>query len=242
MAPIIAALWLALAAGSAWGYEYTDINAPPGTELSHIEILDSIYGGDWLTDDGINFYNDAGITVSRVYDTDGGDEIIHVLLGNPSNVDQVWTDGTVTVTAEAKYADFNQSFGWNGGGLGTNYIPLLTEDDIGGDAQEIEITGDFLWGIRPTDGPWKDYLWWSKQSLNESPYFGTDHMVTYFVEGLADLAEEETAWLLFWEDYPCGGDEDYNDFVIELRAIPEPSTALLLAMGLLAFGLRRRLS
>jgi hypothetical protein len=240
MAPVLAVLWLALAAGSAWGYGYTNVNAPPGGEASHLEILTAIYGGNW-TQNGVDFENDAGITVSRVYDFNGGDEIIHVLLGDETNVDQVWTDGTVTVTAEAKWAEFNQSFGWNGGGLGTTYNELLTDADVGGDSVTINISGDFLWGIRPTTGhPYDGYLWWSKQSLNENPYYGKDHMVTYFVEGLADLGVNEAAWLLFWEDYPCGGDEDFNDFVIEVRAIPEPSTVFLVAVGLVALGLRRR--
>ena len=237
VAPVIAVLGLALAAGSAWGYGYTNVNAPPVGEASHQEILTDIYGGTWSAD-GVDFTNGV-ITAKRVYDFDGSDEIIHVVMGDETNVDQVWSDGAIYVTAEAKYAEFNQSFGWNGGGSGTTYYPLLTEADVGGPAKEINISGDFLWGIQPTPGhSWYGYTWWSKQSLNESPYFGKDHMVTYLVEGLADV--EGTVWLLFWEDYPCGGDEDFNDFVVQVTAIPEPSTALLLGAGLVAFGLRRR--
>ena len=59
------------------------------------------------------------------------------------------------------------------------------------------------------------------------------------VEGLPD-ANGATVWLLFWEDLPDTGDADYNDFVIELRAIPEPSTLLLVAAGLAGLALSRR--
>lgn len=236
MAPVVAALWLALAAGSAWGYGYTTINPPPGGEASHQDILTDIYGGTWTTSNGIDFTN-GDITALRVYDFNGGDEIIHVLNGGPDNVDQVWTDGTVTVTAEAKWAAFSQSFGWNGGGSGNTYYELLTETDIGGDPVTLNINGDFVWGTEAQDG--SGYTWWSKLSMNESPYFGKDHMVTYFIDGFGDV--DETVWLLFWEDYPCAGDEDFNDFVIQVTAtIPEPSTALLLGAGLLALGLHRR--
>ena len=111
----------------------------------------AIYGGNWVADvNGVDFSNDAGITAKRVYDFNGPDEIVHVLTGNQDDVDQTWTDGTVTVSAQVKWADHDQSFGWNGGGLGTSYNVLLTDADLNGDSVPIEITGDFLWGTEPT--------------------------------------------------------------------------------------------
>jgi len=234
-----AALLLALPIDSAWAYGYTPVNPPPGVELSPFDIVSSIYsahGGTW-SQVGNDFVNDGGITATRVYDHDGGDEIIHVLMGDETDVDQVWTDGTVTVTAEMKFAGLDQSFGWNGGGLGNGYIPLLNDGDIGGGAVEIDINGDFVWGSRPGTPGNYDY-WWSRQGMNSDG--GKDHMITYFVEGLPGAGVDEAIWLLFWEDLPCLGDEDFNDFVIEVRAVPEPGTLLLVGAGLAGLAAARR--
>jgi hypothetical protein len=57
-------------------------------------------------------------------------------------------------------------------------------------------------------------------------------MVTYRIEGLPDRATHAT-WLLMFEDLAGGGDRDYNDLVVEVKAIPLPP-ALWPAAALLA--------
>ena len=234
---------MAVAAGPAWGYGYTTVYAPPEGEDSHLDIVNDIYSayGPFAAE-GLDFNNGSGITISRAYDFDSGDDTLHIVLGDETGVDQIWTDGTAQVTAQVKWAGLGQSFGWNQGegvdGLDiSNYYELLTDADIGGLPVEIMVTGDFLWGMKPNG-----YEWWSLQSLNDDGY--DDHMVTYFVDGLPDAAPGEAVWLLLWEDLPCSGcDMDFNDFGVEVRAIPEPSAFLLVGgglTGLAAFRRRRR--
>jgi hypothetical protein len=191
-----------------------------------------IYGGTFVLDGNGVDYSNGSVNALRTFDTNGGDEMIHIVLGDPTNIDQIWTDGTAMVTAEAKYADFGQSFGWNQGGTtGSGYTELLTDADVGGTAVDIMIDGDFLWAINPSSGD----TWWSRNSQN-SDY--VDHMLTYKIEGLPG---GETVWLLFWEDLPFSTtDADFNDFVVEIRAIPEPGSAFLLGAGLLALAAWRR--
>ncbi|PKL48087.1 MAG: hypothetical protein CVV39_04890 [Planctomycetes bacterium HGW-Planctomycetes-1] len=85
------------------------------------------------------------------------------------------------------------------------------------------------------------------QSENDYGHGEEDHMVTYKMEGLPGR-EEESVWLIFMEDRPfvlydgCNwvkaSDRDYNDFVVEITAIPEPATLCLFAIGTLL--LRKR--
>lgn len=223
-------------------YSYTNVYSPPVGEANHAQILNQIYGveyGGTFVKSGVNFYNTtAEISILRVYDHDDEDIRLNLLAGDIGDVDKIWTDGVATVTAKAKWAGDTQSFGWNEGGVGTdNYEELLTDASLNGPGVTIDITGDFLWGYMPNGEEW-----WSLDSEN---YRQEDHIVTYKVEG---LTQPGVTWLLFTEDRPFvlwegshwvkASDKDYNDFVVEITAIPEPATLCLLAIGALL--LRKR--
>jgi len=214
------------------GYDYTLVAPPPVGEANHAQILGGIYGQNF-TADGVNYVGDDGVTAYRAYDFDDEFIYIHVFSGGPCDVDQIWTDGEVTTTAAAKYAGYDQAFGWNGGGLGTDFIELVDDSNIGQPGVGFTITEDeeFLWGYQATSQDW--WSWTDKNDPNE------DHMVTYFIEG---ASPDEAVWAIFMEDvcFTEGSDRDYNDFVVEIRAIPEPATICLLALGGLALRRKRK--
>jgi hypothetical protein len=237
---VILALLVIGGTSTAFGVLYTEVGTSP--EPGHATILKDIYDGTFTgsgTDLGNGLwtvFSNGTVSALRVYDIDGPDEKIHIFTGSQLNIDQIWTDGIAHVTAQAKHASYTQSFGWNGGGLEPdNYIELLTHDDVtSGKVVPITILGDFLWGTKPNGNNIK---WWSKNSTNGDTL---DHLVTYKIEG---LPTNWTVWLLFWEDlggnYP-DSDRDFNDFVIEVRAAPEPASILLLGLGALALLRKRR--
>jgi len=208
---------------------YSPVHYPPSGGMSHEEILEDVYEQEFSVSGTFEgFESTGGIKAYRVYDQD---ELLslHIVTGDQTHIDQIWTDGIAMVSAEAKYSaqGHPQSFGWNEGGTGTNYVELL--DEVG-DSALIPISGDFLWGFRPGDDEW-----WSLQSLNG----GYDHMVTYYITG-ADLYGE-TIWLLFLENSPTSPEDwDYNDFVVEVSAVPEPATICLFGLGALALLRKRR--
>ncbi len=243
------------------GFEYSYVAPPPYPEKNHAQILKEIYGGTF-TQSGVNYSNET-ISALRVYDSDQEEISLNLLTDTlEGKVDQLWTDGVVTVTAEVKFASLHQSFGWNGGGTGTTYQELLTEEDIGGPGVVVNIDGDFLWGCWPTDRyqwNWHDgdgcYHWWDTfegcwhpewpappnpkwWTLESNNVDGKDHFVTYKITGLGG---PESVWLLFMEDLCYSyADKDYNDFVVQLSAIPEPATVALLALGAVMLLKKRR--
>jgi hypothetical protein len=245
---VVIAAFVAISATSAFGvYGYTPINppVPEWGEPNHREIFDGIYGGTFEPQ-GVNYINggvNGDINAWRVYDFDDlYNDTTHVYAHDPCDVDQIWTDGDVTVTAYAKYASYQQAFGWNGGGLGTEFELLVDETDIGGAGVVFSITQgeQFLWGYQATRCPWwgPGMEWWSKPDKH-SHCVGEDHMVTYFIEG---ASPDETVYAIFMEDvrFTEGSDRDYNDFVVEIRAIPEPATLLLFGLGGLTLLKRRK--
>jgi hypothetical protein len=207
---------------------YSPVMSLPNGEANHAEILADIYGGTFISD-GVNYNSEiSGIQALRVYDAGDDSSRLNPLTGTPDDVDQIWTDGLLSITAKAKYAGYDQAFGWNGGGTGTTYHQLLTAADIGGGGVMLDVTGDFLWGLLSTSGSCSEQ-WWSMDEKNNYE----DHMVTYEIEGLAGAGK---AWLIFMEDLPLGqSDKDYNDFVVEIAAapeiVPEPATIALLCFG-----------
>ena len=225
---------------------YTEVKAPPIGEKSHIEILNDIYPGPFSPsgDDlgnGLSneFTNGLGVTAYRIDDYDAGQEglgiKIDVLTGGPGDMDQFWSGSVVTITAMEKQAEFNQTLGWNSGG-GTNFSKIL---DWGQEPVEaFELENEFLWADKAVDG-WENNIWWSNMADNVG---GSDHMVTYKVEGLSTPDYlNRVVWLLFWEDStPSCWDQDYNDFVVEIKTIPEPVTVCLLGLGSLILICRGR--
>ncbi len=261
----VAAVVIVSASSAVFGtLSYTSIYNPPIGEANHAQILKQIYSidggyGGTFTKSGVNYYNtSAGISALRVYDAGNDANRLNLLTGTQDDIDQIWTDGVATLTAEVKYAALHQSFGWNGGdGTGTTYHELLTQEDIPTQrAVTLNISGDFLWGCWPTDrykwqwdndygcNHWWDIYeqcwyrdwssnpkWWSMNSKNAD---GKDHMVTYKIGGLG--SPQTVVWLIFMEDLNLyQADKDYNDFVVQIsavpRIVPEPATIALLTLG-----------
>ena len=204
----------------AWA---TPINPAPGSELS-LEgpggIIDQI---QWMD----------GITLVRVDD----------------GKDQAWNknQGPSTATGRARYAGYTSVFGiipgagpgvvdfrglfnapGNGAVIASGAAPII-------DLDSLLATGD---AFRPAIKTPKGAIW---SALGNDNSDGFDHMVTWVD------ANDPYHYFLAFEDmsFPRS-DGDFNDFVIELTnvidgpAVPEPTTLVLMGLGLAGVGFVRR--
>ena len=208
-------------------------------EPNHVEIFEELYGPGFSpawAPPGAPSYTNGPVTVTRVDDFGVGG-FLNMVFGGPGTADdQIWTDGIATISAEARFAHFDQEFGFAHvpPGLGGDYTKLFDVTgsgfDVSGSATFEFSPGDtWVWArADDSDGGTLENVWYSMDGMNRD---GLDHMVTYQVTG-RDV--DATVWLLMWADEnDAAGDWDFNDLVLEIHAvvIPTPGSLALLAVG-----------
>ncbi|MBV8780430.1 MAG: PEP-CTERM sorting domain-containing protein [Phycisphaerae bacterium] len=204
------------------------MNPPASGEPSQQTILDHFYGGTFsVAPGGLNFSNGT-LTAVRV--SDNLPSSSSSANPGPDATDRFWQANAVYANAKAIFsATPASSFGYINGTSGGSYHSLFS---ITGDDYTVSGSGSIP---NPQGQTWR----WGFQSqfgLLSSNYTdnpgGTDHMVTYQLQGLND---NFTTWLLFFEDNGASGtnaDFDFNDLVVELKTnptstVPEPGTILI---------------
>jgi hypothetical protein len=229
----------ALAVGTA-SADFT----PTGSsgETNFLDIFNHIYGSGFT---GTAFaglsYTNGTITATRIDDVGVGSPL-NLSTGHAGSAnDQIWQDGVVSASAEARFAGDRQRFGYDPGANG-GYVDLFRVQGQGfgatGGINNFSFGGQFAFA-RDGNGDGPHY---SKNSLNRD---GADHMITYEITGLGSKT-----WLLFWEDTDFsqggqrgGSDGDYNDLVVEVQVISAPTAALLGTIGFFTLvWLKRRLA
>ena len=217
---LLAALGLSLGAAEAQA-GFTTINPPRGEEKTQEEILEHVYGGDFIAS-ALNFSNGT-ISASRIEDTDTG------------LTDQIWSDAVVSATAEAVFAKYGQSFGYLAGTDDSTYTNLFDVAGKGFDAAgsaTVDLSNQtWRWARNGETGV--------RSSQDSDNRNDRDHLTTYEIAGLDDGA---TTWLLFWEDKAINSDRDFNDLVVELKTasatpLPLPPAAWMGLSTLLGGGI-----
>ena len=128
------------------------------------------------------------------------DEVPLQLFAPPSN----GTSGEVTL--KFKNSSSNANFGWYSDGTPANKTQLLAASDVVGSHANITIpAGDSIgFYLGPT---LYDDIWYTQNVLNWDAY----RHVKVFSAG------SPGKYVIAWEDLPDGGDQDFQDCIVEVR-------------------------
>lgn len=220
---------------------FTSVQPAPGNELNHRQILNLVYGGNFLLNEGsAPQYSNGSLTFTRTGDTGAGGVLSMVSSEAGVTDDQVWSrggaTGPVTVIARAKYAGDSHTFGWIDDSKNSPAFSALVQTHNFNSPVSVVLTDNFRWALNDTT---TGHIRTSRNSDNiDSSHQARDQMVTYRVTGAGITVP---TFALFWEDrLGSGADYDYNDAVIEVSAVPTPGAASLGALALVGAMRRRR--
>lgn len=220
-----------LVCGSAMGAYTTVLPGPEtplwgndglGTGATATNVLPALYPGS---------------TITRINDTGGS--ILNLHTNGAGADDRNWKDGTTRVQFQVKYAGFNNIFGWYNNN--TNTYTQLVDGQPGGlpGSVTVSLSSNFQWTLDPNGSNNPANYFYSDPANNTDG--NVDHFVTYRITGGA-LASP--VWVVACEDLAGGGDQDYNDMVVEIRAVPLPQEAAMAGLGLIGMvsfrSIRRR--
>jgi hypothetical protein len=219
LAVVILAAFVASFPPAAWAGFTSWMPSPNEPDLD--EILDTLYG--WENLERIEDFGDV-------------------------TTDELWFNMGAQAQVRAKYAGFDQTFGYFAGPEGEEFVELFTVTEQGyvneGSAEFTsgETGSVFRFGNKPSGSP----HWSSRIADNPD---GLDHMIAFRIKeppqlgvGNAYGRPATSRYVLAWEDLTGLGDKDYNDLVVEVSGVapvPEPGTMALFGIGSLGMAFWR---
>jgi len=218
-----AALAVAAPAGRA---AYVAVGTPKAGEPTHAAIFEAYYtpgvawiGSDLRTGQMVDYTNGSW-TALRVEDSGLGG-LVDPLAVALTFDDQVWRGAKFIVNAVAAF-EKKPKFGYDllNDALGPQTLFKVRgkKFNVAGSATLLLMPGDSLgWTLQS-----KNSLWSTQASANPG---GLDRVVTYRIFGPNDNIAR---WMLFFEGKDA--DWDYNDLVVEVTAVPDVHTVLLLLL------------
>jgi hypothetical protein len=182
---------------------------------SHEQILEHVYGGDFVADSsGLGFSSDTGVTVTRLDDA----------------ADGTWHGTMESARSVAAFGRNPRATGYFGGSAGGRFSKLI---DTGGRKFDVSgvcdtataVDGELSFGR----GRKANRVY---SSVAENNRDDADHLVSYEVHSAGADAGSST-YLLFWEDkLGRRSDRDFNDLVVEIRTASTASDAAATAAAI----------